>query len=517
MTRPRHRQSRRARQAAALTAAVLTGLTALPAAADEALLEAACGGCHARTEAGLSRIAGQRKTPEGWLMSIVRMRQVHGAEIDIGTQGRLVAYLSETQGMAPAETAAWRYALEKDPDWIEANDEPLGSMCGRCHTTARLHLQARTPEEWRTLIDFHLGQYPTTEYQALGRDRYWYEIAASEIAPMLAEAQPFDTRAWTDWQAADKPAVAGDWLLLAEIPGKGRAGGRITVEGDASPFLVSGALRLADGTELPVSGNINLYTGYEWRGAVTVGDMAMRQVFALGTDGTLAGRMFLRDQDSLGGPVSGVRADAGPTILGTVPEALSDLSGDAMVIGSGLDDLKVSGALATVSADPAGAVVSFMAGKPGLAALTAGDASGTIALYTAPDRITVEPAFTIARVGGGDAGSPAPVPASFAAIGWWNGPDGRPETDDDIRIGAVPAEWSFDNADETAEAMQDAAFAGQMGDDGIFLPALGGPNPARKYHTNNAGVLTVTATSGDLTATGALVVTVQRFIDPPIR
>ncbi len=507
----------KARQSATLAAALLAGLAAVPATADEALLEAACGTCHETTDAGMSRISGQRKTPEGWLMTMVRMRQVHQAEFDVATQARLVAYLSETQGMAPSETAPWRYALEKDPDWIEANEEPLGSMCSRCHTSARFHLQARTPAEWQMLIDFHVGQYPTIEYQALGRDRYWYEIASDEIAALLADAQPLETQAWTDWQAAGKPAVAGDWVMLAEIPGKGRAGGRVTVEGDASPFLVSGSLALADGTALPVSGNVNLYTGYEWRGAVTVGDMAMRQVFALGTDGTLSGRMFLRDQDSLGGAVKGVRADAGATILGTVPEAVSDLSGDAMVIGASLDELKVSGALAFVSADPAGAAVSFIAGKPGLATLSAGEATGSVALYTVPDRITVEPAFTIARVGGGDAGAPPPVPASFSAIGWWNGPDGTPETEDDIRIGEVAAEWSFGNANETAKAMQDAAFAGELGADGIFLPAIAGPNPARKYQTNNAGELTVTATAGDLTATGALVVTVQRFIDPPIR
>ncbi len=513
MTRPRPQ----ARQAAALATALAAGFTALPAAADEALLQSACGSCHEAGDAGLSRIAGQRKTPEGWLMSIVRMRQVHGADISVGDQAALVAYLSETQGMAPSETAAWRYALEKDPDWVEANDEPLGSMCSRCHTSARFHLQARTPEEWATLIDFHVGQYPTIEYQALGRDRYWLEIARAEIVPLLQAMHPFETQAWTDWQAAEKPAVAGDWVMLAEIPGKGRAGGRITVEGEGSPYVVSGRLTLADGTALPVSGSVNVYTGYEWRGAVTVGDMAMRQVFAMGADGTLSGRQFMRDQDSLGGAVTAVRADGGPAILGTVPEALSGLSGSVQVVGTGLDALAAEGAEATVTPNEAGAAVSLSAGAQGMVTLTAGEASGSVALVEAADRLTVEPAFTIARVGGGGEGLPPAVPAAFHAIGWWNGPDGAPETEDDVRIGAMDAEWSVGNANPTAEAMEDAAFAGQMGEDGIFLPAVAGPNPARKYQTNNAGALTVTATAGELSASGALIVTVQRFIDPPIR
>jgi quinohemoprotein amine dehydrogenase len=161
--------------------------------------------------------------------------------------------------------------------------------------------------------------------------------------------------------------------------------------------------------------------------------------------------------------------------------------------------------------------VTVSAAAPGLVSFAAGDAAASVALYTAPDRISVEPAFTIARVGGGDPAAPPPVPAAFSAVGWWNGPDGLPETEDDIRIGAVPAEWSVGDANETAVAMQDAMFAGEIGADGIFTPAIAGPNPDRKFSTNNAGELNVVATAGELSASGQLIVTVQRFIDPPIR
>jgi quinohemoprotein amine dehydrogenase len=65
--------------------------------------------------------------------------------------------------------------------------------------------------------------------------------------------------------------------------------------------------------------------------------------------------------------------------------------------------------------------------------------------------------------------------------------------------------------------MQDAMFAGEIGADGIFTPAIAGPNPDRKFSTNNAGELNVVATAGELSASGQLIVTVQRFIDPPIR
>ena len=53
--------------------------------------------------------------------------------------------------------------------------------------------------------------------------------------------------------------------------------------------------------------------------------------------------------------------------------------------------------------------------------------------------------------------------------------------------------------------------------DGIFTPAVAGPNPERRFSTNNAGDLTVTGTALGLTGEGHLIVTVQRWNDPPIR
>ena len=84
---------------------------------------------------------------------------------------------------------------------------------------------------------------------------------------------------------------------------------------------------------------------------------------------------------------------------------------------------------------------------------------GAVGVYSALDRVSVEPAVTYSRIG--DNGGPiAKQPAVFDAIGWLNGPDGQPETGDDIRIGAVPAEWVVDNFDVAAVAAEDTKFAG---------------------------------------------------------
>jgi quinohemoprotein amine dehydrogenase len=60
-----------------------------------------------------------------------------------------------------------------------------------------------------------------------------------------------------------------------------------------------------------------------------------------------------------------------------------------------------------------------------------------------------------------------------------------------------------------------------MDPDGLFWPADAGPNPVRKFGTNNAGELKATATVQDgprvLSSSVPLYVTVQRWNDPPIR
>lgn len=503
---------------AASALAIAAVLSPAPARADADQLQAACGACHSEVEGGgLSRIAGQRKTPEGWMMTINRMNLIHDAGIAPETRNALVAYLADTQGLAPSETAAYRYALEKNPSTIEEFEEPVKSMCARCHTGARALLQARTPEEWTTLIDFHVGQFPTVEYQALGRDRDWYKIAREEIAPMLAESHPLETAAWTAWSGADHRPVAGDWVVLTDLPGKGQAYGRLSVAGEASPYRVTGEMKLVDGTALPVQGTMNLYTGFEWRANLTVGDTPMRQVIALSEDGqSLEGRQFVHAHDSLGAPITGARADGPPAVLGAAPEAARGLSAPVQIVGVGLEALTAEGgALDGLAANDFGAAATVTAAAPGLVQVRAGDSGATIGLFERIDSLTVDPAFAMARVGG--EGAPPITPAGFRAIAWWNGPDGQPGTADDIRVGEIPATWSVDNLHEVAAKMQDTRWSGVMGADGVFTPAVAGPNPERPFSTNNAGELTVKAEAEGATGTGTMIVTVQRFIDTPIR
>lgn len=499
----------------------------------EAILNGRCAACHERTDGGLARIKDQRKTPEAWDMTIVRMMQLHGVEVTDAERATLVKHLADSQGLAPAETDGFRYILERVPGAIEAppTDE-LGTMCARCHSFARVALQRRAEDEWRKLAHFHLGQYPTTEYQALGRDRNWWEIASEKVPGELAELYPLDTPEWQAWSERESPDLAGSYRVIGEQPGRGAFEGTSEVSADGDDtYSYQYEITYADGATESGEGRGILYTGYEWRGSTTVGDAAIREVYRLAEDGSeAAGRFFVADNDAIGGRLRSVRMDGGSQVLAVWPPYLrAGESTELAIHGIGLDgDVSFGDGVTVeevVSSDAETVVVRASAdasAASGARSVSVGgtDADALLTVYQSIDFLTVAPSYNIARVGG--AGGPIPpVPAQFEAVAWLQGPDGQAGTNDDVEIGAMPASWAVQNFDEVAEEMDDAAYAGEMQADGLFMPADAGLNPERPFDTNNAGNLKVVATVEDggqtVTGEGQLLVTVQRWNDPPIR
>lgn len=97
--------------------AALLAVAATPpclAATAEQLIRHNCMGCHVdpdNPDGPLTRIADQRKTPEGWEMTLVRMRMVHNAPFadpDGGSEEevlrRLIRYFADNQGISPSES-----------------------------------------------------------------------------------------------------------------------------------------------------------------------------------------------------------------------------------------------------------------------------------------------------------------------------------------------------------------------------------------------------------------------------
>lgn len=523
-----------------LVGGLLFSVALLPAAyaengSDEELLNARCAACHeALPEGGLKRISEARKTPEGWDMTIVRMMQFHGVQINADERASLVRYLASEQGMAPAETRDWRYILERRPAVVESPaDEEVAVMCARCHSYARVALQRRDSEEWLKLVHFHQGQYPTTEYQALGRDRNWWEIASGQMPAKLAEMYPLNTDAWSQWQSQEKSNPVGAWRIVGHRPGKGRYTGTATIDAgsDDNHYTINTTLNYANGDKVEGEGSAILYTGYEWRARLTQGDETVLQVFALAEDGqSMSGRWFLEDADSLGGDMTMQRLGEGSMVLAVEPPYLKRGTTTNIIIhGTGMngdialgDGINVEKVLYSSEAALALQVSTAADAANGKRSVSVGDAEGAelLTVYDKIESVQIKPDYAIARVGDND-GPLAPVPAQFDAVAFLNGADGEAGTDDDIRIGAMPAAWSVDNANEMAADMQDTKYAGQIEANGLFMPAGAGPNPERRYGTNNAGELSIKASvsDGDAAVEGnaRLIVTVQRWNDPPIR
>ena len=515
----------RSAPAALLSTCALLALS-LPAAAmdGEEIIEKVCSNCHSQRDDGTyPRIDDGRRTPEAWDMTVVRMMRNHDVRLSDEERAAVVRLLSETRGLSVAETEGWRYILEKEPVATdEAPSEQLAQMCGRCHSYARVALQRRTRQDWDDLLNFHLGQFPTLEYQALARDRDWWGIANGEVLDFLSETYGYGERV-----AASEADLSGDWTIAGRVPGKGDYDGKMQIAREGDGYDLQMQVIYADGDTADFEGRGLLLGAGEWRATLTDGSTEIRQVLALGADGGLSGRWFETDHDVIGGRIVAAKGDAAPRILAAIPSRLRiGETTEITLTGVGLSGAPVlpaglSGEV--VSESPTEIVMKITAdasapegpAEIGLGGLTAG-----VTVFDRLDRIAVVPDLTIARIGGN--GGPLPkVPAQFEAMGYLDGPDGAAETEDDIEVGYFPASWSTENFDAVAAAMEDAKFAGSIDATGRFTPGDAGPNPARPMMTNNAGNLWVVATVEDggetLEGRAHLFATVQRFVDTPIR
>jgi quinohemoprotein amine dehydrogenase len=142
--------------------------------------------------------------------------------------------------------------------------------------------------------------------------------------------------------------------------------------------------------------------------------------------------------------------------------------------------------------------------------------AGAIQVHDGVDRLEVTPRAGMARIGG--AAFPKGHQA-YDAIGWDDGPDGEPNTEDDLSLGRVPVSWSMEEYTATFDD-DDIQYVGALGPDGIFTPAIDGPNSSREGNRNNIGDVWVVATyagsdaapAGDLRARAHLIVTVPLYL-----
>lgn len=492
-----------------------------------------CAACHQPDAKGnLSRISWVRATPEGWAQTIKRMVKLNGAVVEPDEARRIVQYLATYHGLAPEEAKPVMYLVEnRIQDETNIPNDTIRQACASCHAFAQPLSSRRSKREWALLQNMHVALFSQAEMQyfrptsggggAPGPDGK--PLLPAQVAlNWLAEKAPLHSPEWAAWAPRIRaPRLDGKWLVSATLPGKGRYLGEMTISPGqgADRFVTTTTLRsLQTGAEIARKGQGVVYGGYSWRGGVDAGASgrpddprnANREVMWFAPDLKMAqGRWYWGAYNELGFNVTLTRASADPTVAAVMPYALKTgtkgvevhIYGDALPQSLSPQDVDMgSGVTVTriVSAKPGELVVSVDVSPTAVAGQRDVGVKGAVLVKAMPvydkvDYLKVTPETAMARLGGikFDKGY-----EQFDVVGYANGPDGKPKTDDDVAIGPVPVTWSIDEF-HTVTYDDDKAFIGDLSPTALFTPAVEGPNPRRRFSRNNYGEVWVVATAKD--------------------
>jgi quinohemoprotein amine dehydrogenase len=504
-----------------------------------------CVGCHAQDSIGrMTRISFMRKAPEGWQTSIRRMVTLNNVQLDPETAREIVKYLSNRHGLAPEELRPGLFEVERRLiDYKYEADEETETTCKQCHSLGRVIIQRRTGEEWALLVAMHRGYYPLSDFQAFRRGgppsgedpRYPMDKAIAH----LSKEFPLETTEWAAWSATMRPArLEGTWALAGHAPGKGAVYGQVVISANpnaADEFTTEieySYARGRGGESVTRSGRGLVYTGYQWRGRSFEGsgdEAGMREVMMVERGWQeISGRWFTGGYDELGLDVTLVRVSGGPVVSGVYPPSLrtGDSDREVRIYGANLPSDLSS---ADIDFGPGVAVTRVVSVTPEVATVRLSVASDAtignrdlflagvnhteaIAVYDEVSRIKVTPQAGMARIGG--VNFPKQY-QQYEAVAVHDGPDGEPDTDDDLNLGPVEVTWKLEEYSVTYDD-DDLQFVGAIGRGGLFTPAIDGPNPNRSNSRNNVGDVWVVATygSGDqaLRARAHLLVTVPLYM-----
>ncbi len=485
----------------------------------------ACGSCHTSDEKQrMSRISWQRTTPEGWQEVIKRMVTLNSVKLEPAEAREIVKYLANNLGLAPEEARPAAFEVEKRMIDYKYTDRDTESTCNKCHSMGRVISQRRTKQEWELLIAMHRGYYPLSDFQAFRRlgppqttpgadgrspdNRHPMDKAIAH----LSDAFPLKTPEWSAWSANMRPArLAGRWALTGYLPAKGAVYGQVVITATADDEFTTeiNYVEARSGKQVKRTGKGLVYTGFQWRGrSFESGDQnAQREVmFVDRNQRELSGRWFSGDYDELGMDVKLQRIGNDPIVLGVERAALrTGATGvEVSIFGANFPDRLTA---ADIDFGPGVKVASLgqvQSGRVTVRVDVAGDASiGTrdvfvagasrdaaAVLYDKVDAVKVRPQAGMARLGG------VVFPKQFQqfeAVAYCNGPDGKPDTKDDLFLGLVDVVWSVEEYTATF-GDDDIQFVGTLDTNGFFTPNVDGPNPKRRNNANNYGDVWVVAT-----------------------
>lgn len=487
----------------------------------------ACGACHKSDEKGrMTRISYRRTTPEGWQETIKRMVLLNSVQLQPEKAREIVRYLADNLGLAPEEAQPAAFEVERRMIDYKYSDRDTDTTCNRCHSMGRVIAQRRTKGEWDLLVAMHRGYYPLSDFQAFRRggpprtepgpdgrppdNRHPMDKALAH----LSGAFPLKTPEWSAWSANLRPSqLAGRWAVSGYELGKGPLYGETRiVPSPASPeneYTTETRYTYArTGAVVKRQGKVYIYTGFQWRGRSNPGapDELREVMFVDRGRRNISGRWFTGAYDELGMDVKLQRIGADPIVLGLDRSALktgtsgmelqvfganfpAGIAATAVDLGPGVKVTQVVSAtpeLVKVRVDvspdaPMGARDVFVAGA---------SRENAAVVYNKVDYLKVRPQAGMARVGG------VVFPKQFQqfeAAAYSNGPDAKPDTKDDLDLGAVNVTWSVEEF-TAVFGDDDIQYVGTLDANGFFTPNIDGPNPKRKNGTNNYGDIWVVAT-----------------------
>jgi quinohemoprotein amine dehydrogenase len=491
-----------------------------------------CGSCHTGDDKGnLSRISWVRTTPEGWAQAIKRMVRLNGLAITPDESRAIVKSLSASHGLAPEEAKTVMYLPEKRMlDETIIPNETMRGACASCHSYAQPMSWRRSKLEWKTLQDLHVALYSQADAQyrrpaedseqPAGRDPKDKLTRGDYALTYLPKVAPLHTPEWAAWSARQRnPRLAGEWLVVASVPGKGRYVGELSVAPgrQADEFTTRATLRsLTNGGTISRTGTGIVYAGYSWRGSSTGAgaakpddlSSAAREAMWFAPDQQSAqGRWFWGDYQEFGYDVKLVRATAAPAILAVTPGPVKAGTKGVQLHIFG-NNLAASPSAADIDLGAGVTVTMIVSASPKELVVTADVASGASSgqrdvaiagavleqafpVFHKIDYIKATPETALSRLGG------IKFPKGyqqFEAIGYENGLDGKSNTSDDIAIGPVAADWTMQEF-LSVFYDDDTKYVGALSPTAFFTPAEEGPNPARRFGRNNYGEVWVVATA----------------------
>jgi quinohemoprotein amine dehydrogenase len=493
-----------------------------------------CGTCHSADANGnLSRISSIRTTPEGWEEAIKRMIRLNGLQLSPDDARKILRYLSDSHGLAPEEAKPIQYFVEREQLDEKLPNGDVQHACASCHAFAKPLSWRRTPQDWDYLKNMHVAFFPSIDGsfrrghsgaggppEAANADGSTPKQPVDIALAYVKKSTPLITPEWSSWEASQRsPKLGGSWLVSGSLPGKGKFFGEMKIEPSASgdgTYTTQTNLSFTSGMKWSSSGSSIVYTGYAWRGrsksteSSTSVDApnAVREVMMLSKDESeMTGRWFWGTYQEFGMTVSIQRALDSPAVLGVDVDALKAGTSDNTVQIFGAH-LPSSVAASDVDLGPGVTVTKIVSETPTTITVTASvDAKATpgrrlvavksfakpdaYAVYDHMNYLKVTPQTPIAHLG---SEPHAKGYMQFEAIAFSNGPDGKPNTEDDIYLGVVPATWKLEEF-VASYGDDDVDFVGALNQkSGLFIPASDGPDPKRKSMRNNYGDVWAVAT-----------------------